>query len=113
MSGGCGSIRDESRASRLSRAAIIRGCEIGSTSMDRVLLYAGHHLWLTTFAVVTGLAALLYELYLRTQNVGAIAPQEAIRLMNQGATVIDLRPRAAFAEGHINGARHFDTAQIL
>ena len=81
--------------------------------MDRVLLYAGHHLWLTTFAVVTGLAVLLYELYLRTQNVGAIAPQEAIRLMNQGATVIDLRPREAYAAGHINGARNFDTSQIL
>jgi rhodanese-related sulfurtransferase len=91
----------------------MRGCEIGCTSMDRVLAYAGQHYWLATFAVVTGLAVLLYELYLRAQNVGAIAPQEAIRLMNQGATVIDLRPSDAYAAGHINGARNFDTSQIL
>ena len=91
----------------------MRGCEIGCTSMDRVLLYTSHHPWLTTFAVATGLAALLYELYLRTQNVGSIAPQEAIRLMNQGATVIDLRPREAYAAGHINGSRNVDTSQIL
>ncbi len=91
----------------------MRGCENGGTLMDRVLTYSGHHPLLAAFAVVTGLAVLLYELYLRTQNVGAIAPQEAIRLMNQGATVLDLRPPEAFAEGHINGARHFDSSQIL
>jgi rhodanese-related sulfurtransferase len=89
------------------------GCEIGDTSMDQVLTYSSHHYWLTTFAAVTGLAVLLYELYLRTQSVGAIAPQEAIRLMNQGATLLDLRPREAYAAGHINGARQFDTSQIL
>jgi rhodanese-related sulfurtransferase len=65
------------------------------------------------FAVVAGLAVLFYELYLRTQSVGAIAPQEAIRLMNQGATVLDLRAPEAFAAGHINGARNLDTGQIL
>lgn len=81
--------------------------------MDRVLTYSGHHPWLAAFAVITGLAVLLYELYLRAQNVAAIAPQEAIRLMNQGAAVLDLRPREAYAAGHINGARHFDTSQIL
>lgn len=91
----------------------MRGCEIGYTSMDRILTYSGHHPWLATFAVVTGLAVLAYELYLRAQNVGSIAPQEAIRLMNQGATVLDLRPREAYAAGHIHGARHFDTGQIL
>jgi rhodanese-related sulfurtransferase len=91
----------------------MRGCENGCILMDRILTYSGHHLGLAMFAVVTGLAVLLYELYLRTQNVGGIAPQEAIRLMNQGATVLDLRPPEAYAAGHINGARNFDTSQIL
>ena len=91
----------------------MRGCEIGCTSMDQIITYSGHHYWLATFAVAAGLAVLGYELYLRAQNVSAIAPQEAIRLMNQGATVLDLRAREAYAAGHINGARHFDTSQIL
>jgi rhodanese-related sulfurtransferase len=91
----------------------MRGCENGGTLMDRVLIYSGHHPWLATFALVAGLAVLLHELYLRTQSVGAIAPQEAIRLMNQGATVLDLRPPEAYAAGHINGARNFDTGQIV
>src|SRR5579862_2761370 len=91
----------------------MRGCENDCTSMDRIIAYYGQHPWLATFAVVAGLAVLLYELYLRTQSVAGIAPQEAIRLMNQGATVLDLRAREAYAAGHINGARNFDTSQIL
>ncbi len=53
-----------------------------------------------------------YELWQHSQNAGALAPQDVIRLMNQGATVLDLRAAEAFAAGHINGARHFDALQI-
>ena len=53
-----------------------------------------------------------YELRLRADSAGALAPQDVIRLMNQGATVLDVRAQEAFHEGHINGARHFDAAQI-
>lgn len=81
--------------------------------MDRLLEYSGHHPWLAAFAVLTAFAVLVYELHLRAQNAVSILPQEAIRLMNQGATVLDLRPRQAYAEGHINGARHFEPGQIL
>jgi rhodanese-related sulfurtransferase len=80
--------------------------------MDRLLEYASHHPYLSAYALIAVLAALGYELWLRSQSVGAVAPQEAIRLMNQGATVLDLRAAEAFAAGHISGARHFDAAQI-
>ena len=81
--------------------------------MDRLLEYSGHHPWLVALALAAALAVLVYELRLRMQSAGALAPQEAIRLMNQGATVLDVRPQEAYAEGHINGARHFDAEQIL
>ncbi len=80
--------------------------------MDRLLEYSSHHPWLAALAVIAALAVLAYELYLRMQNAAALAPQEAIRLMNQGATVLDVRTPQAYAEGHINGARHFDPEQI-
>lgn len=81
--------------------------------MDRLLQYSSHNPWPTALAVITALAVLVYELRLRMQNAAAVAPQEVIRLMNQGATVLDIRPQQAYAEGHINGARHFDAAQII
>jgi rhodanese-related sulfurtransferase len=80
--------------------------------MDRLLEYCTHHPYLAALAALAAVAALGYELWLRSQNAGALTPQDAIRLMNQGATVLDLRAAEAFAAGHINGARNFDPVQI-
>jgi len=80
--------------------------------MDRLLEYCAHHPMLAVYAVIAVGAALAYELWLRAQSVGALAPQDVVRLINQGATVLDLRAADAYAAGHINGARHFDAAQI-
>jgi rhodanese-related sulfurtransferase len=80
--------------------------------MDRLLEYCAHHPYLAALAAIAAVAAGSYELWLRTQNAGALAPQDVIRLMNQGATVLDLRAAEAYAAGHINGARHFDAQQI-
>ena len=80
--------------------------------MDQLLEYSSHHPWLAALAVAAAVAVLAYELSLRADGAGALAPQDVIRLMNQGATVLDLRAQEAFHEGHINGARHFDAAQI-
>jgi len=80
--------------------------------MDRLLEYCAHHPFLAALAAIAALGVAAYELWLRTQNAGALAPQDVIRLMNQGATVLDLRAAEAYAAGHINGARHFDAGQI-
>jgi rhodanese-related sulfurtransferase len=81
--------------------------------MDRLLEYCARHPYLAALAGIAAVAVLAYEVWQRTQNAGALGPQEVIRLMNQGATVLDLRAAEAFAAGHINGARHFDAEQIL
>jgi rhodanese-related sulfurtransferase len=80
--------------------------------MDRLLEYASHHPWLAALAAAAAVAVLAYEMRLRAAGAGALAPQDVIRLMNQGATVLDVRPPEAFQQGHISGARHFDAAQI-
>ncbi|HEY2417287.1 MAG TPA: rhodanese-like domain-containing protein [Steroidobacteraceae bacterium] len=80
--------------------------------MDRLLEYCTHHPYLAALAALAAAAALGYELWLRAQNAGALAPQDVIRLMNQGATVLDLRAAEAYAAGHITGARNFDPLQI-
>lgn len=80
--------------------------------MDRLLEYCTHHPLLAGLAALAAMAVFGYESWLRAQNAGALAPQEVIRLMNQGATVLDLRAADAFAAGHISGARHFEAGQI-
>src|ERR1700743_523279 len=46
------------------------------------------------------------------QGISAISPQELIRLMNQGALVLDLRSLDEFAAGHISGARQLPADQV-
>ncbi|MET0281173.1 MAG: rhodanese-like domain-containing protein [Steroidobacteraceae bacterium] len=79
--------------------------------MERLLEYATRHPFLVSLAVAMMLAVLAFELRARRLSYAAVQPQEAIQLMNQGAQLYDLRDAAAYAAGHINGARHLDATQ--
>jgi rhodanese-related sulfurtransferase len=81
--------------------------------MERLIEYAGNHPWLVAAAIFTALLVIVFELRARQQEFAAISPQEAIRQMNQGALVLDLRKPEDYAAGHINGARRMDSAEIL
>jgi rhodanese-related sulfurtransferase len=79
--------------------------------MERLLEYLTHHPYLVSLTVALLLAVLVFELRSRKLGYAAVQPQEAILLMNQGAHVYDLRDAAAFAAGHIAGAKHLDPGQ--
>ena len=81
--------------------------------MDRLLEYITHHPWYAAGAAVAALLVIVYELRTRNENVSALSPQDVVRLMNQGALVIDLRPADAFASGHVAGAKQMSGEQIL
>jgi rhodanese-related sulfurtransferase len=81
--------------------------------MDRLLEYITHHPWYAAGAAVAALLVIVYELRTRNENVSALSPQDVVRLMNQGALVIDLRPGDAFASGHVAGAKQMSGEQIL
>jgi rhodanese-related sulfurtransferase len=81
--------------------------------MDRLLEYISHHPWYVTGAAVAALLVIVYELRARNENMAAVSPQDLVRLMNQGAFLIDLRPAEAFAAGHVAGARQMSGEQIL
>ena len=81
--------------------------------MDRLLEYITHHPWYVSGAALAALLVIVYELRTRNENIAAVSPQDAVRLMNQGAFVIDLRPAEAFATGHVAGARQMSGEQIL
>jgi rhodanese-related sulfurtransferase len=73
--------------------------------MERLLEYANNHQGLSLLAVGAAAAVLFYELRERGRTRGAVSPQDAVRLMNQGAALLDLRSSEAYAAGHIRGAR--------
>ncbi len=80
--------------------------------MQRLLEYATHHQPLALFAVAAATAVLMYELRERARGVGAIGAQDVVRLMNQGAIVLDVRSAEDYAAGHIRGARSVPSAQL-
>ena len=80
--------------------------------MQRLLEFAAHHPGSAVLAVGAALAVLVYELRERAHAVGAVSPQDAVRLMNQGATLLDLRSAEAYSAGHIRGARHLPPERL-
>ena len=81
--------------------------------MDRVLEYLAHHPWLSTATALVAALVFAYEMRARSDNKVTVSPQELIRLMNQGALVLDLRPQEQYQAGHLNGARQMSGEQIL
>jgi rhodanese-related sulfurtransferase len=80
--------------------------------LDRLIQYIGNHPLLAGAAVVVAIAAIVMELRARQSGFMAIGPQDAVRLMNQNALVLDLRPAEAFATGHLSGARNLPPDQL-
>jgi rhodanese-related sulfurtransferase len=81
--------------------------------MDRVLEYVSHHPWLAGATALIIAIIVVYEMRARSESLVSVSPQELIRLMNQGALLLDLRPSEQYQAGHLNGARHMSSEQIL
>jgi len=56
---------------------------------------------------------LVYEMRTHSESRLSVSPQELIRLMNQGALLLDLRPAEQYQAGHLTGARQMNGEQIL
>ena len=74
--------------------------------MERLIEYVASHPFLAGGTLALILATLAYEVS-RARSAGeAVGPMDAVRLMNQGALLVDVRTQAEFDSGHIRDARH-------
>ena len=80
--------------------------------MDRLLDYFTNHPLLAGGFLAMAVAVLAFEIRERGAAAFAIAPNEAIRLTNEGAVLVDLRSPNQFKDGHIAGARNLPGDQI-
>jgi rhodanese-related sulfurtransferase len=81
--------------------------------MDRLLEYLSHHPWLAAATAAVAALVAVYEMRARSESQVTVSPQELIRLMNQGALLLDLRPSEQYQAGHLSGARQMNSDQIL
>ncbi len=80
--------------------------------MQRLLEYIGHHPYLAGATLLVAIAVVAFELRARVQAFAALSATQAVRLMNQGALVIDLRSKELFDAGHIVDARNVPAGEI-
>jgi rhodanese-related sulfurtransferase len=80
--------------------------------MDRLLEFATRHPFLVGGTVVLALAALAYEISRARSGGQAVGPSDAVRLLNEGAVLVDVRSKAEFDGGHIIDARHVPQEEL-
>ena len=73
--------------------------------MDNILKFAGDHTLLVTALMVSFFVAIFFELRRKASGTINIEATDAVKLINNGAVVVDLRGAEAFGRGHIVTAR--------
>jgi rhodanese-related sulfurtransferase len=74
--------------------------------MDQIIEFIGNHPLVVAGIVASGLAVVFYELRLRMVGATNVSVADAVRLINKGALVVDVRKPEEFAAGHIVNARN-------
>ncbi len=80
--------------------------------MERLIDYIVHHPFLAGGTIALALAVLAYEASRARSGGGSVGPMDAVRLINQGAVLLDVRTQGEFDAGHIRDARHLPQDQV-
>jgi rhodanese-related sulfurtransferase len=80
--------------------------------MQQLIEFIGHHALLSGGAAVALMVVAAYEFRTGVQGSAALSAMQAVRLMNQGALVIDLRGKELYEAGHIGEARNIPLATL-
>jgi rhodanese-related sulfurtransferase len=80
--------------------------------MGQLAEFATHHaIYVLGLLAALG-GVLFYELRLKSQDLTQISAADAVRLINKGALVVDVRPTEAYQSGHIVNARNIDLGSL-
>jgi rhodanese-related sulfurtransferase len=80
--------------------------------MNQLVEFVGHHPFIVAAVIAALLAVAFYELRLKATSAQQISAADAVRLINRGALVIDVRKPDEFAAGHIVNARNVELDKL-
>jgi rhodanese-related sulfurtransferase len=80
--------------------------------MQQLLEYISKNPYLAGATLLAAIAVAVYEIRERLSGFAALSSMQAVRLMNQGALVLDLRAKESFDAGHIGEARNIPSAEL-
>lgn len=81
-------------------------------AMAQLIDFALRHPLLVGGSCLALIATIVNEIRLRSQGSVSVPAPEAVRLINQGATVVDLRDAAKFKIGHILDAINLPAEEL-
>jgi len=81
--------------------------------MQELVEFASNNALLVTGLIASGLAAVFYELRLKARNIASLSTPMAVRMINEGSKVVDVRTAELFAGGHIVDARNVPQQELL
>jgi rhodanese-related sulfurtransferase len=80
--------------------------------MGQLAEFAGNHTYLVLGVLASLAGVIFYELRLRSQGTSQVSASDAVRLINKGASVIDVRDAASYNGGHIVNARNIELTAL-
>jgi rhodanese-related sulfurtransferase len=80
--------------------------------MAQLVEFVGNHVWLMAGLFAASSAVMFYELKLRSGGATHVSAADAVRLINKGALVIDVRKPEEFQAGHIVNARNVPLERV-
>lgn len=80
--------------------------------MGQLAEFVGNHPYLGLAVVASLGAVVFYELRLKSQAIGQLSVADAVRLINRGATIVDVRKPEEYGAGHIVNARNIPLSEI-
>jgi len=81
--------------------------------MQEFIEFSANNPWLVSGLFASMLALIFYELRIKARDIGSLSTAMAVRLINDGAMVVDVRDADKFSVGHINNARNIQEAELL
>jgi len=80
--------------------------------MERLAQFAAENTLIVLGLVGSWAAVMFYELRLKSQTMTHVSSTDAVRLINQGAMVVDVRGTESYKSGHIVDARNMSLEAI-
>ena len=81
--------------------------------MPDIIEFASNNALLVSGLTASALAVIFYELKLKAQSIASLSLPVAVRMINDGGAVIDVRPSEQYLNGHIIDSSNVPEATLL
>lgn len=81
--------------------------------MQELAEFTSANPWLAAGLIASALAVIFYELRLKARDIGSLGTAVAVRMINNGSVVVDVRSPENYAAGHIVDARNITETELL